>query len=101
MDPALFREAFDALPVAGMVVDGSGRVVHANPALRALVGRDMTGRDARGPPPAGDRGAREPSPPADRNAPWPATGPSFSVERRCRLADGRVAPMQIDGALVD
>ena len=90
VDAAVFRDAFEALPVAGMVVDGSGRVVHANPALRALVGRDMTGRDA-----------RELVVPGDRDAPWTATGPSFSVERRCRLADGRMVPMQIDGALVD
>ena len=90
VDAAVFRDAFEALPVAGMVVDGSGRVVHANPALRALVGRDITGRDA-----------RELVVPGDRDAPWTSTGPSFSVERRCRLADGRVVPMQIDGALVD
>src|SRR5215212_9582434 len=38
--------------------------------------------------------------PGDREAPWGTTGASFSVERRCRLADGRVVPVQIDGALV-
>src|SRR5215210_7568264 len=83
-----YREGFEHLPVATVVVDGAGRIVEANDAVFALVGRDMTGRDA-----------RELVAPGDRDAPWAATGPSFSVERRCRLADGRVVPVQIDGAL--
>jgi diguanylate cyclase (GGDEF)-like protein/PAS domain S-box-containing protein len=85
----LYREAFARLPVATIVVDASGRISEASDALFALIGREMTGRDA-----------SELLAPGDRDRPWEASGPSFTVERRCRLAGGRVAPVEIAGALV-
>lgn len=89
MNDDVYREGVARLPVATMVVDATGRIVEANDALFALVGRDLTGRDA------ADLLA-----PGDRDAAWAATGPSFTVERRVRGAGGRVIPVQIDGALV-
>ena len=89
MTEDIYREGFARLPVATMVVDPTGRVVNANEALFALAGREMTGRQA-----------AELLAPGDRDAAWGPTGPSFSVERRVRLADGRIVPVQIDGAVV-
>jgi diguanylate cyclase (GGDEF)-like protein len=84
----VFRDGFLRLPVATMVVDPSGRVMEANDALFALAGREMTGRRA-----------AELLAPGDRDLVEEITGPSFTVERRVRVAGGRVAPVQIDGAL--
>lgn len=89
MTDDVYREGFAGLPVATMVVDASGRIVDANDALSALVGREMTGREA-----------SELLAPGDRDAAWGSIGPSFSVERRVRVAGGRVLPVQIDGAVV-
>jgi diguanylate cyclase (GGDEF)-like protein len=85
----VYREGFACLPVPTMVVDASGQVVDANEAMFAFAGREMTGR------PAADLIA-----PGDRDAAWPATGPSFTTERRMRVAGGRVIPVVVDAALV-
>lgn len=36
-----FRQAFEAAPVAVAVLDDAGRIILANPALRAFIGRDV------------------------------------------------------------
>src|SRR4051812_32888306 len=72
-----------------MVVDAAGRVVDANDALFALAGRDLTGREA-----------AELFAPGDRDAGLAVPGPTFTVERRVRVAGGRIAPVQIDGVVL-
>jgi diguanylate cyclase (GGDEF)-like protein/PAS domain S-box-containing protein len=85
----VYREGFARLPVATMVVDASGRVVDANDALFGLAGRELTGREA-----------SELFAPGDREVALDGVGPSFTVERRIRVAGGRVVPVQIDGVVL-
>ena len=88
----MFREAFDHAAVAMLLLDGQGRVLHANRAFSALAGPAPAGGDV-----------RDLLVPADRDEPWidaaaPLGGPvGFAVDRRWRRADGRILATVVEG----